>query len=177
MLQGVVGAALGTVTIACSGFLAAQGWQWPFLVYAIAIPIFLASLAFLFEPEPRKKSTATDAAPAARATPFPYAIAMLVCGLTVVLSTIYYVQVINFSLLLKELGLADPKSIGLSMALPISCTCEPSSLVNACLAVAVVKRLSEKTQTSGDCTKVFKVSWKCCAFSPFMADKILPLMS
>jgi hypothetical protein len=39
----------------------------------------------------------------------------------------------------------------LTMALPINCTCEPSSLVNACLAVAVVKRLDEYTQTSGDC--------------------------
>lgn len=117
MLQGVVGAALGTLTIACSGFLAAQGWQWPFLVYAIAIPIFLASLVFLFEPEPRKKAV-TEAAPAARSTPFPYAIAMMACGVTVVLSTIYYVQVINFSLLLKELGVSDPKSIGLSMAIP-----------------------------------------------------------
>ncbi|CAN7239561.1 MFS transporter [Pseudoduganella sp. LjRoot289] len=113
MLQGVVGSVLGTVTIASSGFLAAQGWQYPFLVYAVAIPILLASLAFLFEPEPRKK-----AAGPASATPFPYMVAMMVCGVTVVLSTIYYVQVINFSLLLKELGVDNPKSIGLSMAIP-----------------------------------------------------------
>jgi MFS family permease len=44
--------------------------------------------------------------------------AMMVCGVTVILSTIYYVQVINFSLLLKELGVDNPKSIGLSMAIP-----------------------------------------------------------
>ncbi|WP_395408554.1 MFS transporter [Pseudoduganella sp. UC29_106] len=42
----------------------------------------------------------------------------MVCSVTVILSTIYYVQVINFSVLLKDLGVADPKSIGLSMALP-----------------------------------------------------------
>ncbi|MYM34530.1 MFS transporter [Duganella sp. FT94W] len=114
MIQGVVGSVLGTVTIASSGFLAAQGWQYPFLVYAVAIPILLASLAFLFEPEPRKKAAGQTVA----TTPFPTMVALMVCGVTVVLSTIYYVQVINFSLLLKELGLADPKSIGLSMALP-----------------------------------------------------------
>ncbi|MYM83392.1 MFS transporter [Duganella sp. FT50W] len=114
MIQGVVGSVLGTVTIASSGFLAAQGWQYPFLVYAVAIPILLASLAFLFEPEPRKQAAGQTAA----TTPFPTMTALMVCGVTVVLSTIYYVQVINFSLLLKELGLADPKSIGLSMALP-----------------------------------------------------------
>lgn len=114
MIQGVVGSVLGTVTIAGSGFLAAQGWQYPFLVYAVAIPILVASLAFLFEPEPRKKASGQAVA----TTPFPYLVALMVCGVTVALSTIYYVQVIHFSLLLKELGLADPKSIGLSMALP-----------------------------------------------------------
>ena len=81
------------------------------------------------------------------------------------------------SLLICSVFETEFLSSRLTIAPPISCTCEPSSLVNACLAVAVVKRLSEKIQTSGDCTKVFKVSWKCCAYSPFMADKILPLMS
>ncbi|WP_322401066.1 MFS transporter [Massilia luteola] len=116
MIQGVVGSVLGTVTIACSGFLAAQGWQYPFLVYAVAIPILLAGIAFLFEPAPRRKGGAAQ--PAATATPFPYAVALMVAGVTVLLSTIYYVQVINFSVLLKDLGVSDPKSIGLSMALP-----------------------------------------------------------
>ena len=115
MIQGVVGSVLGTVTIASSGFLAAQGWQYPFLVYGVAIPILLASLAFLFEPEPRRRQVHTAQAATTR---FPYAVALTVCGVTVLLSTIYYVQVINFSVLLKDLGVSDPKSIGLSMALP-----------------------------------------------------------
>ncbi|MFL6631896.1 MAG: MFS transporter [Massilia sp.] len=116
MLQGVVGSVLGTLTIASSGFLAAQGWQWPFLVYAVALPILLASLAFLFEPESRHRQGQPGQANAA--TPFPYAIAFMVAGVTVLLSTIYYVQVINFSVLLKDLGVADPQKIGLSMAIP-----------------------------------------------------------
>ncbi|MBB3221979.1 MFS transporter [Pseudoduganella umbonata] len=117
MIQGVVGSMLGTLTIAGSGFLAAQGWQFPFLVYGVAIPIFLASLVYLFEPGTRgpRQARAPGAAPA---TPFPYRVALMVCGVTVVLSTIYYVQVINFSLLLKEMGVGDPKSIGLWMAIP-----------------------------------------------------------
>jgi MFS family permease len=115
MIQGVVGSVLGTLTIASSGFLAAHGWQWPFLVYAIAIPILVASLAFLFEPAPRGKH---GAARQAATTPFPYHIALMVAGVTVLLSTIYYVQVINFSVLLKDLGVSDPEKIGLSMAIP-----------------------------------------------------------
>ena len=116
MIQGIVGSLLGTLTIAGSGFLAAKGWQWPFLVYAAAIPVLLASIAFLFEPEARLPAhrVRTESA----GSRFPVAIALTVCGVTIVLSTIYYVLVINFSVLLKDLGLADPKSIGLSMALP-----------------------------------------------------------
>jgi MFS family permease len=120
MIQGVVGSMLGTLTIACSGFLAAQGWQFPFLVYGVAIPIFLASLVYLFEPEPRgrRAGKADTTETAVASTPFPTMVALMVCGVTVVLSTIYYVQVINFSLLLKEMGVGDPKSIGLWMAIP-----------------------------------------------------------
>jgi MFS family permease len=117
MLQGVVGSVLGTLTIASSGFLAARGWQWPFLVYAIALPILLASLVFLFEPEPREKH-GQPGQPAGSVAPFPYLVAFMVAGVTVLLSTIYYVQVINFSVLLKDLGVSDPEKIGLSMALP-----------------------------------------------------------
>jgi MFS family permease len=45
-------------------------------------------------------------------------VALAVCGVTVLLSTIYYVQVIHFSVLLKDLGVIDPESIGLAMAIP-----------------------------------------------------------
>jgi len=116
MIQGVTGSVLGSVTIACSGFLAAKGWQWPFAVYGIAFPILLASIFYLFEPQPRGRPQQGAAAPAS--SPFPYLVALGVCGVTVLLSTIYYVQVIHFSVLLKELGVLDPQSIGLAMAIP-----------------------------------------------------------
>jgi MFS family permease len=118
MLQGLTGSILGSVTIACSGFLAAKGWQWPFAVYGIAFPILVASILYLYEPQARTRSQHDAAATPAAASPFPYAVAMLVCGVTVLLSTIYYVQVIHFSVLLKGLGVIDPESIGLAMAIP-----------------------------------------------------------
>jgi MFS family permease len=118
MLQGVTGSVLGSVTIACSGFLAAKGWQWPFAVYGIAFPILLASIFYLFEPQPGVRPQMDGAAAPAAASPFPYMVALVVCGVTVLLSTIYYVQVIHFSVLLKDLGVTDPESIGLAMAIP-----------------------------------------------------------
>jgi MFS family permease len=118
MVQGLMGSILGSVTIACSGFLAAKGWQWPFAVYGIAFPILLASVFYLYEPAPRARAQQDAAAPAIAASPFPYMVALVVCGVTVLLSTIYYVQVIHFSVLLKDLGVVDPESIGLAMAIP-----------------------------------------------------------
>jgi MFS family permease len=120
MLQGVTGSILGSVTIACSGFLAAKGWQWPFAVYGIAFPILFASIFYLFEPQARVRpqQDGAGAKTAAAGLPFPYTVALAVCGVTVLLSTIYYVQVIHFSVLLKDLGVLDPQSIGLAMAIP-----------------------------------------------------------
>jgi MFS family permease len=116
MIQGVTGSVLGSVTIACSGFLAAKGWQWPFAVYGIAFPILLASIFYLFEPQPRVRPQ-QDGASAPSST-YPYMVALAMCGVTDLLSTIYYVQVIHFSVLLKDLGVGDPQSIGLAMAIP-----------------------------------------------------------
>jgi MFS family permease len=117
MLQGLVGSVLGSVTIACSGFLAAKGWQWPFAVYGVAFPILLASIFYLFEPQPRVRA-AQAGAPRAATSRFPRMVALGVCGVTVLLSVIYYVQVIHFSVLLKGLGVDNPESIGLAMAIP-----------------------------------------------------------
>lgn len=117
MLQGMVGSILGSVTIVCSGFLASLGWQWPFAVYGVAFPIFLASYFYLYEPQPRTAGQKNEA-PRAPATRFPYWVAIGICAVTIVLSIIYYVQVIHFSVLLKDLGVSDPKSIGLAMAIP-----------------------------------------------------------
>jgi MFS family permease len=118
MLQGLTGSILGSVTIACSGFLAAKGWQWPFAVYGIAFPILLASILYLFEPQARVRPQQDPAKARDTAAPFPLAVAGLVCGVTILLSTIYYVQVIHFSVLLRDLGVTDPESIGLAMAIP-----------------------------------------------------------
>lgn len=118
MIQGLAGSILGSITMACSGFLAAKGWQWPFVVYGVAFPIFLASFFYLYEPAPRSPSQAPGQPRAAASMPFPYMVALSMCAVTVVLSVIYFVQVIHFSVLLKDLGVSDPKSIGLVMAIP-----------------------------------------------------------
>ena len=49
-VQGVVGPIPATGLIVAAGYLAAQGWQWPFIVYTAAFPLCVAAAFWLFEP-------------------------------------------------------------------------------------------------------------------------------
>jgi MFS family permease len=120
MIQGLTGSVMGSVVIFCSGFLAAQGWQYPFLVYVLALPILIAGWFHLYEPSARpvQKADPLRHAGATGVSRFPRSIAVLTCGVTALLAIIYFVQVINFSVLLKEMGVTDPKSIGMAMSIP-----------------------------------------------------------
>lgn len=120
MVQGLVGAFMGSVTIFCSGFLAAQGWQYPFLVYVLALPILVSGWIYLFEPAAHARPTgvAPQAAMPVSRSRFPRRTALVTCGITALLAIVYFVQVINFSVLLTEMGINDPKSIGMAMSIP-----------------------------------------------------------
>lgn len=119
MIQGITIAVLGSAVIACSGFLASIGWQWPFAVYAMAFPIFLAALIYLYEPEPRHSGAFESSPnhPSAEGA-FPWGAAIALCCATAVMSTIYFVQPIHFSLVLRDLGIDNPKALGLIMTVP-----------------------------------------------------------
>jgi MFS family permease len=49
-LQGLAGPFLGSFSILLSGYLTAIQWNSIFLIYALGFPVFLAALAFLYEP-------------------------------------------------------------------------------------------------------------------------------
>ena len=119
MVQGIVGPFLGTLLLASSGQLAAIGWQWPFILYALTFPILLFGLFFLWEPQRR-----TQAETVIARTPFPWATVAVICAVTLVTATIYFVQVIQFSLVLREIGVSDQALIGrisgiASLAVPL----------------------------------------------------------
>lgn len=114
MIQGLAGSLLGSGLIALSGFLASIGWQWPFVVYAVAFPIFIAAYFHLYEPE--RRDVLVSVAPTS--TGFPFARAAMLCVVTLFIAVIYFVQPINFSLVLKELGVDNPRAIGLISAVP-----------------------------------------------------------
>jgi MFS family permease len=119
-LQGIVGPALSSVMIFFAGSLAAWRWNGIFLLYLVAIPLTLMMVKYLFEPDSDatvRRNLGMDE-PGVGGEGFPWAAMLGIGGLTLFSSLIYYVFIVNGSLVWQELGIADPESIGQITALP-----------------------------------------------------------
>lgn len=119
-VQGAVGPLLAFLTILGSGFLAAKGWQWPFIVYALAFPIFVAACLYIWEPAKKSKKEKVGG----DMRTFPWRTVLLITAITLVTSVIYYVFIIHFSLVLTANGVTDETRIGVlssvaSVAVPL----------------------------------------------------------
>ena len=119
-LQGMIGPALSSIMIFFAGTLTAWRWNGIFLLYLVAIFIAIAMWRYMFEPESDatvrrnlgidEDRTATEA--------FPWGTMFGIAMLTLFSSAIYYVFIVNGSVVWEELGIADPESIGRITALP-----------------------------------------------------------
>lgn len=119
-LQGMVGPALSSVMIFFAGSLAAWRWNGIFLLYLVAIPLSLVMVRYLFEPESDatvRRNLGMDE-PGVGGEGFPWAVMLGIGALTLFTSLVYYVFIVNGSLVWQELGIADPESIGQITALP-----------------------------------------------------------
>lgn len=116
-LQGVAGPFFAAGVVLLSGAAAATRWNAVFLVYLVAFPIFLAMLLWLFEP---RKSAGHDdpAAPAPVATRFPARPAAGMVALTLLASALYYVFIVNGSMVFREIGIDDPARLARLTAIP-----------------------------------------------------------
>jgi len=119
-IQGMVGPALSSVMIFFAGSLVAWKWNGIFLIYLVAIPISFAMLKYMFEPESDatvRRNLGMDEEGVA-AGGFPWMKLLGIGALTLGTSLVYYVFIVNGSLVWQELGIADPESIGQITALP-----------------------------------------------------------
>jgi MFS family permease len=107
MVQGIVGPFLATGLLAVSGILASHGWQWPFLLYGLTLPILLLGMFCLHEP-PRRQREAHHS----QQSTFPAATVTLICLMTFIVSVLYFIEPIHYSLVLREIGVNDEVMIG-----------------------------------------------------------------
>lgn len=111
-IQGMVGPFLAALIMFGSGFLAAKGWQYPFIVYALAFPIFFAAWFYIWEPT-RKKN---ESKAVVDMKTFPWHSVLWIAFVTLITSIIYYVFIIHFSLVLTSNGIKDEGRIGVISA-------------------------------------------------------------
>ena len=123
-LQGVAGPLLASVVIRIAGPVTELRWNGIFLIYGVAFLIFVLMKLFLFEPKkPRREQAAAaipdvTAAPPPGAPPFPLRSMILVGGVTLFASALYYVFIISGGLAFREIGVTSPSQISELSALP-----------------------------------------------------------
>lgn len=117
-LQGLVGPALSSLMIFFAGTMTAWRWNGIFLLYLLALPIWLAMLRWMFEPASDATVRRMLGMDEARAEGFPWGAMLGIAGLTLFTSAIYYVFIVNGATVWQELGVSDPQSIGQITALP-----------------------------------------------------------
>ncbi|WP_292930598.1 MFS transporter [Novosphingobium sp. PASSN1] len=117
-LQGLVGPALSSVMIFFAGTMTAWRWNGIFLLYLLALPIWLAMLRWMFEPRSDATVRQMLGMDEQRSEGFPWAAMLGIAGLTLFSSAIYYVFIVNGATVWQELGVTDPQSIGQITALP-----------------------------------------------------------
>lgn len=120
MLQGMVGPLFQPLVFLLVAAVAAWRWNGGFLVYLIALPIFAAMYAFIYEPR-HGDAGANDAAHAqtrAQAERFPLGTAFMVGALTLLASVLYYVFIVNGSIAWAEMGVRDPMAVSKATFVP-----------------------------------------------------------
>jgi len=113
--QNAIGSLLATGLIIVGGVLGTLSWRGPFSMYALAIPIFLAVMAFTWEPEPHIEEQESGAAIPMDA-PFPVAAMTLVYAVTLFGAIIFFIEVLQLGLVMNSINLGRPDVIGLVSA-------------------------------------------------------------
>lgn len=106
-VQSAVGSVSATTLLFISGMLGNFGWQGPFTLYLLAVPVFLCLLMFTWEPAPQTAETIKTTNHR-----FPVAAMLLIAGVTLFCAVLYYVEVLQISSVLSAAGLDSPTRIG-----------------------------------------------------------------
>lgn len=112
--QSAIGSIFGTVLIALGGWLADFSWRGPFCIYVAVAPLLLMSILFLDEPKPSVQPAELN--PAAPVLSFPWRAAAIVGLVSLVASTLYYIEPIHIATVLQSTGAGSTTRIGLIQA-------------------------------------------------------------
>jgi MFS family permease len=118
--QNAAGSLMASGLIVAGGVLATISWRAPFGLYALALPMIGAVLAFTWEPSPQLQPAGAqrtaELGKAQSAVEFPWAAMSLVCGVTLLSSMIFFVEPLQLGVLMNAGGFASPALIGVVSA-------------------------------------------------------------
>lgn len=108
-----VGLLVSVLLIPFSGFVGKYGWQWPFLIHIVALPLFLLALVGL-EPDQRNVELHVKTTPERLSGPVPWGLlATASAGGVLLLAPSLYVP-----FHLRDVGISDPRLISVATLLP-----------------------------------------------------------
>lgn len=118
--QSILSPVLAASMVLAGGWLGSIGWQWPFLLYLLGVPVLLWALWCLPEPPrgaPSAPAAATGGAGGTADHAFPWRAGLPVMAVTVSASVLYFVQAVQLGRAFGEQGIASPAEIGVYVTL------------------------------------------------------------
>lgn len=106
--QNMFAPLIGSAILLSGGFLAGLHWRYPFLLYLSGFLVLAAAWAVCWEPV---RSAVTSARQAT--SPFPWRVSLLVCGVTVLFSLVFFVQAVQHGRIFGDMGVASPERISI----------------------------------------------------------------
>ncbi len=110
--QNAAGSLMASGLIVAGGVLATISWRAPFALYALALPVLGAVVAFTWEPSPQEGAKPS---PNTSVT-FPWAAMSLVYAVTLLSSMIFFVEPLQLGVVMNAAGFASPALIGVVSA-------------------------------------------------------------
>jgi MFS family permease len=110
--QNMFAPLIGSAILLSGGFLAGLHWRYPFLLYLSGFAVL--TMVWLVCWEPGKQASAPAGQPAstfAAAALFPWRASLMVCGVTVLFSLVFFVQAVQHGRIFGDMGVASPERI------------------------------------------------------------------
>ncbi|MET0265084.1 MAG: MFS transporter [Duganella sp.] len=107
--QNMFAPLIGSAILLSGGFLAGMHWRYPFLLYLSGFAVLALAWAVCWEPS--RESAASVAGQQPAAAPFPWRVSLLVCGVTVLFSLVFFVQAVQHGRIFSDMGVASPERI------------------------------------------------------------------
>lgn len=145
--QNMLSPLIGSAILLSGGLLAGVHWRYPFLLYLLGLVVFAIAWYACWEPEREREA----AQPGAAAAPFPWRPTLLVCGVTVLFSMVFFVQAVQHGRIFGDMGVASPERISVFVTIASLGTVLGGYLFKRLSGVPVALRLACSMALYGVC--------------------------